>query len=81
MQKAPHVQCVTFDTWLKGAFTAPKGDKSIDENPHVPDEFKEKLDQAKRRLSTYSVKICSSMLFSNSSASVRCSSSTAAFRS
>ncbi len=39
---------ITFDIWLKGAFTAPEGDKSIDENPHVPDEFKEKLDQAKR---------------------------------
>jgi len=39
---------VAFDTWLKGEFTAPEGDKSIDVNPHVPDAFKEELDQAKR---------------------------------
>lgn len=38
----------TFDTWLKGVFTAPEGDKSIEENPYVPDAFKEKLEQAKR---------------------------------
>lgn len=39
---------VAFDTWLRGEFTAPEGDKSIDTNPHVPDAFKEELDQAKR---------------------------------
>lgn len=39
---------VTFDTWLKGEFIAPEGDKSIDENPHVPDAFKKELEQAKR---------------------------------
>ncbi len=36
------------DAWLEGSFTAPEGDKSIDANPHVPDDFKAELDQAKR---------------------------------
>lgn len=33
---------------VKGEFIAPEGDKSIDENPHVPDAFKKELEQAKR---------------------------------
>ncbi|MDE6917500.1 MAG: transglutaminase-like domain-containing protein, partial [Lachnospiraceae bacterium] len=36
------------DAWLEGSFTAPEGDKNIDANPHVPDDFKAELDQAKR---------------------------------
>lgn len=39
---------VTFNTWQKGEFIAPEGDKSIEENPHVPDAFKQELEQAKK---------------------------------
>lgn len=51
MQSGKHrvvLEPATFDTWLKGEFTAPEGDKSIEENPHVPDAFQEQLEQAKQ---------------------------------